>query len=161
MSTCSACGHPTGDGRFCSNCGQPSLGTDAAPLDTTSIRVPVLHADTAERIPAQPVTPPASAPSSARYPLYADQVPNQERDVAAPPPQAGRRRALPTTAEHQRPAAGRRRAPALVIPTASAGGAFTFASDPAPREVSNLGWGLLFAALMLAALLGAWLAFGR
>jgi hypothetical protein len=161
MSTCTACGHPTGVGRFCSNCGQPSLGNDAAPLDTTSVRVPVLHSDTAERIPAQPATPPVGPSSSARYPLYADQVPNQERDVAAPPTQLGRRRSTPTTAEHQRPAAGRRRAPGLVIPVTTAGGDFAFASDPAPREVSKLGWGLLFAALVLAALLGAWLAFGR
>ncbi len=161
MSTCNACGHPTGAGRFCSNCGQPSLGNESAARDTTSVRVPVLHSDTAERIPAQPATPSTTPSSSARYPLYADQVPNQERDVTSPPTQGGRRRAAPATAEHRRPLPGHSRAPQGAIQGTIGGGALLFAADPAPRDVSKLGWGLLFAGLFLAALLGAWLAFGR
>jgi hypothetical protein len=73
MSSCAACGHQLGVGRFCTNCG--------APVDAT--RLPSSddwRTDTAERRltegSADPRTPPAAVapPPPPRYPLFADEV---------------------------------------------------------------------------------------
>lgn len=71
MKFCTQCGHELGIGRFCTNCGYPVPGASVEP-------------------PAQPVAPPAPvAPpvqplepeSSARFPLFADEVPAAHTQV--------------------------------------------------------------------------------
>ena len=72
MSSCVACGHQLGVGRFCRNCG--------APVDAAAPSVEDWRTDTAERRlpqpPFDPRTPPSAIapPPPPRYPLYADEV---------------------------------------------------------------------------------------
>jgi hypothetical protein len=84
MSSCTACGHQLGVGRFCTNCGAP---VDSSTPDGTPVSTPVTagdwRTDTAERAllarpPGDPRTPPAAVapPPPPRYPLYADEVPD-------------------------------------------------------------------------------------
>ena len=83
MSTCTACGHRLGVGRFCTNCGAPVDGSApaGAPV-TTPATSGDWRTDTAERrlgpltTPADPRTPPAAVapPPPPRYPLFADEV---------------------------------------------------------------------------------------
>ncbi len=81
MSSCTACGHQLGVGRFCTNCGAP---VDSSTPDGTPVSTPVTdgdwRTDTAERrlsaAQADPRTPPAAVapPPPPRYPLFADEV---------------------------------------------------------------------------------------
>ncbi len=83
MSSCTACGHQLGVGRFCTNCGSP---VDSSTPDGTPVSTPVTdgdwRTDTAERklgpplVPSDPRTPPAATapPPPPRYPLFADEV---------------------------------------------------------------------------------------
>ncbi len=81
MSSCTACGHQLGVGRFCTNCGAP---VDSSSPDGTPVSTPVTvgdwRTDTAERklgpSPSDPRTPPAAVapPPPPRYPLFADEV---------------------------------------------------------------------------------------
>jgi hypothetical protein len=81
MSSCAACGHQIGVGRYCTNCGAP---VDPVATDGTPVSSPVpagdWRTDTAERalpVPAvDPRTPPAAVapPPPPRYPLFADEV---------------------------------------------------------------------------------------
>jgi hypothetical protein len=70
---CASCGERTGEGRFCVRCGQPI----PAPHQGGTHRRVVPGGDTAER-PAVSVPPPPPPPfepaSNARFPLYADEV---------------------------------------------------------------------------------------
>jgi hypothetical protein len=77
MDSCAACGHPVGDGRFCTHCG--------APVDDW-------RTGTAER-PAVPGPAPAPvAGDGPRYPLFADEAP------AFPPPGSASAAPGPATA---------------------------------------------------------------
>jgi hypothetical protein len=83
MSSCTACGHQLGVGRFCTNCGAP---VDSSVPAGTPVSTPVTavdwRTDTAERrlppvtAPSDPRTPPAATapPPPPRYPLFADEL---------------------------------------------------------------------------------------
>lgn len=89
MSSCTACGHQLGVGRFCTNCGAT---VDSSTPDGTPVSTPVTSGDwrteTAERrlgplvtppdprAPSDPRTPPAAVapPPPPRYRLFADEV---------------------------------------------------------------------------------------
>jgi hypothetical protein len=82
MPVCAQCGHEFDVGRFCTNCGH---AVDA-PVDEG---LDLWRTDTAERVaeptpspvPSPPPVPPPVPPdASARYPLFADQVTNAERE---------------------------------------------------------------------------------
>lgn len=87
MTTCTRCGHQTEVGRFCTNCGS-ALESDGPRATRPG------PTDTAERpaVPpaAGPVAPPPPlppAPTTARFPLFADEVTGRvDRDDDAPPP---------------------------------------------------------------------------
>ncbi|WP_435769352.1 NADase-type glycan-binding domain-containing protein [Nocardioides sp. SYSU DS0651] len=80
---CTSCGHELGIGRYCTNCGMPVPGRhpEAAPGPAAPVTVPV---------PDPPAVTPAAgtAPPAARYPLYADGLPE----------------GAPSTADRERPA---------------------------------------------------------
>jgi hypothetical protein len=138
MPVCAKCRHEFDIGRFCTNCGHPldaPVDPDAGPdlwrsdtaerLDTAAQRGAHVaeRTDTAERpaVPGRhaerppPVPPPPPPDTSARFPLFADQV---------------------TTPERRRP------------------------DDSEPSERPWLAWVAGAVALLLVALLGAWLLFG-
>jgi hypothetical protein len=82
MPVCAQCGHEFDVGRFCTNCGH---AVDA-PVDEG---LDLWRTDTAERVaepvptsapPPPPAPPPVAPDASARYPLFADQVTNAERE---------------------------------------------------------------------------------
>lgn len=85
MTDCAKCGHELGVGRYCTNCGEP-VGAAADSPD------PDWRTDTAERPrtptppPSAPPTPPPAwtPPPAPRYPLYADEVGDPDREVTAP-----------------------------------------------------------------------------
>ena len=82
MSSCTACGHQLGVGRFCTNCGHPVDASDppTAPPVSTPVTAGDWRTDTAERL--RPPPPPTHAPRPPRshrrppprYPLFADEV---------------------------------------------------------------------------------------
>jgi hypothetical protein len=137
MPVCAKCGHEFDIGRFCTNCGHPldapvdhDAGLDlwrsdtAERLDTTERGAqPAEPTDTAER-PAVPgrhaeraplIPPPPPPDTSARFPLFADQVTTPERRQS---------------------------------------------EDSAPADRPWLAWVAGAVALLLVAVLGAWLLFG-
>jgi hypothetical protein len=85
MPVCAKCGHEFDVGRFCTNCGHPV----DSPVETTDESLAFWRTDTNER-PAEPAapppetTPPEPPPvppdTSARYPLFADQVTTPVRE---------------------------------------------------------------------------------
>jgi hypothetical protein len=87
MPVCAQCGHEFDVGRFCTNCGHPVDAPVEAGLD-------LWRTDTAER-PAEPAGPPPAPPpvapdTSARYPLFADQLASPPRQQPTRSHRAGR-----------------------------------------------------------------------
>ncbi len=132
MTYCTNCGDTLGAGRFCLNCGQPIEVSVAAGYDGTAERLPAALADTAER-PVFATGPPPPLPepeSSARFPLYADEV------EPVPP--------------HPRTEQGGRVLPPPPPPVE--------AEPDEPDRIGWPVWTALAAALLLAAGVAAWLA---
>ncbi len=130
MTTCTRCGHQTEVGRFCTNCGSAlesdgPRATRPGPTDTAE-RPAVRPA--AGPVPPPPPLPPA--PTTARFPLFADEV-------------AGRGRRTGWAATTTLP----RRPPPPHAPAPE---------EPAHRGRTNwLVWGTLAAVLVVVALAGA------
>lgn len=133
MNHCTACGHPLGTGRFCTECGAPVDGTTdrpgaTAPEPDATATMPAVAAppspapqspapqspseewqtDTAERPVTTPVpdTPPPTwtpPPPSARFPLFADEVEDE--------PGAGPVQVLPVDGAPPAEVTGRRHRP--------------------------------------------------
>lgn len=80
MTTCGRCGHTVEVGRFCTNCGAP---VDAGRTDTAER--PAAGGPGRSAVPTSPPPPLPPPPSSARYPLFADEV-GADGPVAPPPP---------------------------------------------------------------------------
>ena len=93
MPVCAQCGHEFDLGRFCTNCGHPV----DAPVDEG---LDFWRTDTAERpaeraatpVPAAPAPapPPVPTETSARFPLFADEVTTPERHESTHSHRAGR-----------------------------------------------------------------------
>ena len=85
MAECANCGQELGDGRYCTNCGNPVDGaSDAAEPGwrTDTAERPRTQASTPAPPPAPSAPPPAWTPPPApRFPLYADEVAETEGPV--------------------------------------------------------------------------------
>lgn len=81
MNYCASCGAGLGQGRYCTNCGAPVAGI-AAPVHESSAE------QTRQRMPAVAPGP----TTSTRYPMYADEVTDDDRVRWAPPPAPGESR---------------------------------------------------------------------
>ena len=99
---CTNCGHQLNVGRYCTNCGVRVPSTrDAAPRQQPDYPTAV-RTDALPPIPAAPPLPPppppvlGPAPSSARYPLYADAVQPPLARAAPPPADPASYDALPS-----------------------------------------------------------------
>lgn len=133
MASCVRCGREAGTGRFCVQCGLPLGGVSTT--DTAERpRVPGRHS--ADEPPRQPPPPLDPAPSNARYPLYADQVPPPQGSL----PAGGGLTSL----------GGMGRAAAPIAPVAPV-------APPAPdREVRPSVWIAGGAVLVIALVIGLW-----
>jgi hypothetical protein len=94
MNYCGSCGAALSVGRFCTNCGA-AVPEPAA--EQTRARMPAVPADPAGETTAEQtrLRMPAVAPdagSGSRYPLYADELSEEDRAGWAPPPAPGEAR---------------------------------------------------------------------
>ncbi len=79
MTTCAACGHELGAGRYCVNCGHPVAGWRTDTAERASV-------PPAPRPPAPAEAPPAwTPPPPARFPLFADEVDDAPTEPGAEP----------------------------------------------------------------------------
>ncbi|SDC58411.1 NADase-type glycan-binding domain-containing protein [Nocardioides lianchengensis] len=102
MTTCTRCGHRIEVGRFCTNCGAPVGPAGAGPTDTAE-RPAVPTAG-----PTSPPPPLPPAPTTARFPLFADEVGAAGPPPPPPPPPSEPPSGPPTTPPAGRPAHRRR-----------------------------------------------------
>jgi hypothetical protein len=115
MSNCVSCGHELGVGRFCTNCGRPVGTPDPEPdwrTDTAERRAapsgqtsppPTSPPPATAPFTTAPLTPAAgSVPPKPRFPLYADEV-DDDNDPVPMPPRSYDQAPMPTQHRRRRP----------------------------------------------------------
>ncbi|MGH3335702.1 MAG: NADase-type glycan-binding domain-containing protein [Nocardioides sp.] len=93
MPVCAQCGHEFDVGRFCTNCGHPLDAPVEAGLDfwrTDTAERPAEPAPTPDSAAPPPAPPPVTPDTSARYPLFADQLASPARQEPTTSHRAGR-----------------------------------------------------------------------